>query len=174
MDCNKCSDELTALLDGELGAREAEQVRSHLNVCKSCSDELRSLQESKEFIEARVVELTPRPEAWNLVRARIYTDPPLTPVRFYTLTRWRVAMAAMALIAAFGLGYLQYQQTQRKVLEQYISRYIQERDARGQAKPVLTSTQSDADLNEMSPAPDNPFLEIKAVVSDNPFRSEDQ
>jgi anti-sigma factor RsiW len=176
MDCRECSDQLTAFLDAELSARDAEQIRSHLSACKSCADEWVSLRDSKEFIESHIHELAPRPEAWNLVRARISANPP-TPFafHFFSLNRWHVAMATLALIAATGLGYLQYQQFQKKAaLDKYVSQYIQEREARWQAKPVLADTQLDADFDEANPFADNPFLEIKATVSDNPFRSEDQ
>jgi anti-sigma factor RsiW len=175
MDCKECTDQLTAFLDAEMSAQEAEQMRSHLSACKSCADEHLSLRDSKEFIESHVHDLEPRPEAWNLVRARISANPP-SPSAFhlFALKRWRVAMATTALaLAVSGLAYLQYQQNQEKTLERYVSQYIQERQARWQA-PVLANTEPGTDFDETNPYADNPFLEIKATVSDNPFRSEDQ
>jgi len=172
MDCRECSDQLTAFLDEEIGTQEAEQIRSHLSVCKSCTDEWLSLQESKELIESHVHELEPRPEAWNLVRAQISLNTTASS-RLFTV-RWRVAMATLALIAATGLGYVQYQQIQKRTLDKYVSQYIQEREARWKARPVLADTQPGTDFDETNPYADNPFLEIKATVSDNPFRSEDQ
>lgn len=176
MDCNECTDMLTAFLDEEVSAREAEQIRSHLGACKSCSDEWLSLKDSKEFIESHVHELEPRPEAWNLVRARISVNPEApSAFHFFALKRWRIAMATAALaLVASGLGYLQYQQNQKKTLEKYVSQYIQEREARWQANAVLANTPLGTGFAEANPYADNPFLEIKATVSDNPFRSEDQ
>lgn len=179
MDCKECTDHLTAFLDEEMSAREAEAIRSHLGACKSCSDEWTGLRDSKEFIESHVHDLEPRPEAWNLVRARIMAgsrSPSPAPLHFFTLTRWRVAMATLVLIAVAGVGYLQYQQTQRRALDEYISQYIQEREARWQVrKTVLAKTQPGIEFDEANPYADNPFLEIKATtVSGNPFRSEDQ
>jgi hypothetical protein len=176
MDCKKCADEMTAFLDAELSDREAEQMRSHLNACNSCSEELVSLRESREFIESRVGELVPRPEAWNIVRTRISMDPPSRSFfDIFTLTRWRVVIATLALMLTGGLGYMQYQQTEKKTLEKYISKYVREREAQWQAKSVLANTRPGSEFNEANPFADNPFLEIKAtVVSDNPFRSEDR
>jgi hypothetical protein len=176
MDCKECTDQLTAFLDAELSAREAEQIKSHLSTCRSCSDEWISLRDSKEFIESHVHDLEPRPGAWNLVRARIIAESTVpSPSHFFALNRWRTAMATLALIAAFGLGYFQYQQNQRRTLDKYISQYIQEREARKQAaKAVLANTQPDTEFDEANRYADNPFLEIKATVSDNPFRSEEQ
>ena len=176
MDCKECTDQLTAFLDEELSAREAEQIKSHLSACKSCADEWGSLRDSKEFIESRVHDLAPRPEAWNFVRARISMDQAPPPAfHFFALNRWRVAMATAVLIFAAGLGYFQYQQVQKKTLDRYVSQYIQEREARWQAKVVLTTAQPDtADFDQANPFADNPFVEIKATVSENPFRSEDQ
>lgn len=175
MDCKECTDQLSAFLDAEMSPREAEQIKSHLSACKSCADEWASLRDSREFIEYHARDLEPRPEAWNLVRARITADAPASsPFHFFALNRWRVAMATLLLIAVAGTSYLQYQQNQRKTLDKYISQYIQEREARWQARTVLADTQAGAAFDEANPYADNPFLEIKATVSDNPFRSEDQ
>jgi anti-sigma factor RsiW len=176
MDCKECTDQLTAFLDAEVSAREAEQIRSHLNACKSCADEWVSLRDSKEFIEFHVHDLEPRPEAWNLVRARISESPVPSAFHFFALKRWRIALATTALaLVSSGLGYLQYQQIQRKALDKYISAYIQERETRWQVKPAAVSNaQAGIDFGEASPFADNPFIEIKAVASDNPFRSEDR
>ncbi len=177
MDCKECTDQLTAFLDAELSAREAAQIKSHLSACKSCTDEYLSLRDSKEFIESHIHDLEPRGEAWNLVRARIIAESSSpAPFRFFALNRWRLAVATLALIAAFGIGYLQYQQNQRRTLDKYVTQYIQEREARQQLRSVLTSAQAGTgtEVDEASPYADNPFIEINATVSDNPFRSEDQ
>ncbi len=173
MDCKKCAEDLTAFMDAELSDEETEQIRSHLNACKLCADELLSLKESKEFIESHVDPLEPRPESWNLLRARISQESVSHSPSGFFILRWRVAAAALALIVASGLGYLEYQQTQKKTLDKYVSQYVQEREKRWQAKPVLAN-QPGAVLDETNPFAENPFVEIKATVSNNPFRSEDQ
>jgi hypothetical protein len=168
MDCRRCAEDLTAFMDGELSAEDAWQVRAHLDSCTSCAGELRSLQESADFIESHRNELDLRAGSWNLVRARISTADSSSPNRFFSLNRLRMAMAALAIIAA--LGYLQYQQVQRRNLDRYISQYLEERKAHGQARAAL----ADSNPTIVIPYADNPFIEVNATLADNPFRLEDR
>jgi hypothetical protein len=80
----------------------------------------------------------------------------------------------LAVIAAFALGYIQYQQVQRKNLDTYISRYMLERETwiKTQSHMVVTGTEANAQVE--NPYAGNPFLEIKATAADNPFQSEDR
>ncbi len=47
-------DALSALVDGELGAAEADAVRAHVGSCTDCADELEAVRRSR-----RVVRLLP-------------------------------------------------------------------------------------------------------------------
>jgi len=164
MDCAQCAENMTAYLDGELSASDAERMRLHLSACALCSGELGSLQEAANFIESYRKELEPRLESWNLVRARISQADSFSPFRSL---RWRVALATLAITAALALGYLQYQQIQRTALDKYISEYVREREARGKERSILA--------NEIEiPYANNPFIEVKATLVDNPFQSEDR
>ncbi len=167
MECKQCGEDLTAFIDGELGAADSEQVRSHLSICASCADEWRSLKEAADFIESRRNDREPLPESWNLVRARISAEEPVSPFWFLAPNRWRVAAAALVIIAASALGYLQYQQIQKKSLDRYMSQYMQEREAPKAMHPVTSGP-------GISPYADNPFIEVKATPVDNPFQSEDR
>ncbi len=168
MDCNQCAENLTAFMDGELSAEDEGRLRTHLDNCTSCADELRSLRESADFIESHKRELELSAGSWNLVRARITAAELSSPSRFFPLSRLRMAMAALAIIAV--LGYLQYQQVQRKNLDRYISHYIEERKAHEQAKSILADSNPTIEI----PYADNPFIEVNATLADNPFRSEDR
>ena len=172
MDCKQCAEELTAFLDGELDAADSEQVRSHLDACASCSDELQSLQETSDFVTSHGRELEPRDGSWNLVRARIMSENMLVPSRSWFTGRWRVALATLAVCAALVFGYMQYQQIQKKNLDGYISQYMKERESRIRADTVLTGTEMNQQVE--NPYANNPFIEVKASVTDNPFRSEAQ
>ena len=44
MDCRQCTENLTAYLDGELSAADSAQMRSHLEICDSCTAELRGIR----------------------------------------------------------------------------------------------------------------------------------
>ena len=172
MDCKQCTEDITAFLDGELSAAESELVRSHLSICASCAEELRSLREAADFIESHKRELEPRAGSWNLVRARISTADSPSLLRFFAPNRWRVALASLVLIAALALGYQQYQQIQKRSLDQYISQYVRDREARRQQQNILSASEASPKME--TPYADNPFIEIRATSTDNPFQSEDR
>jgi hypothetical protein len=172
MDCKQCSGNLTAYQDSELSAIEADEVRRHLQVCASCAEELRSLRKTSEYIESRIRELNPKPETWNLVRARIAdAEISYSPWRFF-LQHWRPATAAMTIFLVAGAGYMQYRQVERRSLDQYISKYVQERNTRIRIKSILTKYKMGVEME--SPYADNPFIEAKATFTENPFRLEDR
>jgi hypothetical protein len=184
MDCRQCAENLTAYLDGELGRTDLEQVRDHLGTCSACADGLRSLQESAEFIESHVQELTPQPELWNMVRARISATDSFLQPRHFMLLNWRFAAAVVVTFAILGIGYIQYQRMEQKSLDQYISRYIKEREARGQKQVLVANNENNQRieipyeanpfLETGAPLIDNPFMEANPTVFDNPFRSEER
>jgi anti-sigma factor RsiW len=70
MDCNETAQKLSAFLDGELPEEERLQVSQHLETCRSCALECRSLASAW----ARIVEL-PRVESrthlWPGIEARL-------------------------------------------------------------------------------------------------------
>ena len=171
MDCKQCAEDLTAFLDDELSAADSERVRSHLASCASCAYEWRSLKEASDFIESHNRALEPRTESWKLVRARVSTADSYPRFRWLVPSRWRIALAALAISAACAVGYLQYQSIQRKSLDQYISQYIQDRQGRMQTLSPVTDTENpQIDV----PYANNPFIEVTDTVVDNPFRSEDR
>jgi hypothetical protein len=167
MNCKQCAENLTALEDGELSASDSERVRSHLEVCVSCADELRSLKEAADFIDPHRRELEPRPESWNLIRARISVENSTNRSRFFTLNRWGFALASLAIFSILAIGYLQYRQFERKNLDNYISRYIQDRETRRKTQFVRWIAEAGASIE--NPYADNPFVEIRASPVDNPF-----
>jgi anti-sigma factor RsiW len=156
MDCRQCRDDLTAYLDGELNPADSAEVRSHLETCTSCADELRSFQHAADFVESHKRELELSPGSWNLVRARISSSNSLPSSRFLVPNRWRFAFASLAIIATVALGYFWYQQAQERNLDAYISQYIRIRESRQHFQP------------------ENPFMEVSANLDANPFRSEDR
>lgn len=157
MDCTQYAEDLTAFLDGELNSVESERVRSHIQSCTHCFEALRSLREAGAFVVSHSRELDPRPESWNLVRARIHESTIDASSRFWRFNRWRIAMAATAIVAALALGYAQYRQIQSQNLDRYITQYVQQRDAQISAR-----------------AENNPFMEVNGIFDGNPFQSEDR
>ena len=171
MDCERCAEDLTAYLDGELSAAGVQQIESHLGVCKACADELRSLQEAALFVESHIREIEPSSETWNLVRARISNQSSSPSLfRFLVPNGWLTAAAALAVIAALALGFWSYMRHEKdqRVLEEYMSQYIHAREEQEQIRRFAV-TGSESDLHA-----DNPFVEIKYTSFDNPFRSENR
>jgi anti-sigma factor RsiW len=183
MDCLTCADDLTAYLDGELSKARTQEVKAHLDLCGACREEFRSLELSARFVETHAGELRVRPELWNSVRARISTleVPASSQGLFRWLTAnpwWSTAAAAMAMAAlALGLwGYVSHEKAQKELL-QYMTDYVQARDAQEQASRTLVSGpgQSTSQVGvSHSEYFDNPFVTVKANADMNPFRSEDQ
>jgi hypothetical protein len=172
MDCRQCTENLTAFLDGELRASNLAEMRLHLDVCPSCADELRSLKEAAIYIESHYKNLEPRQESWNMVRARLSATDSSNWFHFLAPNRWRIAMASIAIIAALGIGYLQYRQFQTRNLENYITQYIHDREARSRAKSIQWNAKANSQIE--IPYADNPFIEIRAASAKNPFSSEEE
>ncbi len=180
MDCPECCDNLTAYLDGELAEALVERMKRHLEECAPCRVEFRELRESSDFVARNVRALEPVPEIWNNLRARIAEMP--APggsfgfFRILVLNRWKAAAATLAatVILALGLwGFLQYQQSQRE-LASYMSEYLQKRAIQESMHALRMNGENNNPSPVLKGYPDNPFMSIKAVSFDNPFRSEDR
>jgi anti-sigma factor RsiW len=173
MDCTRCAEDLTAFLDGELSDADSDQVESHLSACAACDAELRSLREAARFIQSHQRELEISPETWRLVRARITAAPkPRSLFDFLAPYRWRLAVAAAAVVAAVALGTFQYRQVQRRSLDEYVSQYVQNRQAHRPAPPVFAGL--DVSPVDGNSRPYNPFAGLKDTLTENPFRLEDR
>ena len=172
MDCRQCKEDITAYLDGELNSAGSAEMRSHLETCPSCTEELRSFQKASAFFESHTRELELRPGSWNPVQARISTASSPSPFGFLVFNRWRYALATLAFAAALSLGYFWHHQAERKSLEEYIAQYVKAREA-GQLFPFRFGG-AKSGLGSPSFKTENPFIEAKATIDVNPFRSEDR
>jgi anti-sigma factor (TIGR02949 family) len=107
MNCNKVRTQLSAYLDRELPADQAEEVRSHLAKCPGCTEEYRLLcaawdalladkgiEPSPDFIEA----------LWQRVRGR-EAEAIVPGPGHVRLLKWLPAMAA-GLVVAFLAGWI--------------------------------------------------------------------
>lgn len=167
MDCVQCAENLTAYLDAELSTTESEEVRSHLQVCASCTNDLESLRKAAEYIGSQIKELIPKPEAWRLIQTRISTEQATRSQFHFFSLRWHLAATMLVVFGIFGFGYMQYKQFEKRILESYVTKYTQERDTRIRVKKVLTGARNDADFENTHG--DNPFIEVDYTPADNPF-----
>ena len=171
-ECERFRENLTAYLDKELNPAESAAMRSHLESCTSCSEELGSLRESTDFIGSHISELELRPGSWTRVQARISEEHSPSRFLFPVLNRWRVGFAAILFMAAIALGYLWHQQIQQQNLDEYISQYVRAREAGEHIRHLIGKT--GPGILESNAAAYNPFIEVKATLDANPFRSEDR
>ena len=98
MNCSACKARIGALRDGELPARDARLVESHLSSCASC----RTFADRLDAVEASLVRLTriePRQDFTIAVMAGIAAMP--VPERQPTRLWWLV-IADVALWIAIG------------------------------------------------------------------------
>ncbi len=172
MDCKRCKEDLSAYLDAELSPADYAEMQSHLEACMSCTEELHSFQKTADFFETHTGELELPPGSWNLVKARISMADSPSPSRFPGINRWRYAFAALVFFIALGAGYLWHQQAEQKSLDEYIAQYVKARDA-GQIFRFKIGG-AKAGFNAANFKTGNPFIEVKATIDVNPFRSEDR
>ncbi len=182
MDCERCTEDLTAYLDGELTQAKASDVKTHLALCETCREEYRSLEVSARFVEAHCTDIEIRPEAWNVVRARISAMPSASPAP--GLYQWLItnpwwgatatALATVALILGFW-GYTRHQ-AEQKDLTQYMAKYIETREAQEKSPRILVRAPGGSAVEaEIHPEyEDNPFVTVSSTADSNPFKPEDQ
>ena len=172
MDCKKCTEDLTAYLDMELSPEESAQVQSHLATCASCTHELRRFQAAADFVDSYSRKPVLNPKSWNAVRARISIEKSPSLYELLALNRWRAVLGALACITMLVLGCLWYEQAQDRNLNAYISQYVTTREADRSLHHTIAGP--NADLESEGIFADNPFVEVKADLDLNPFRSEEQ
>lgn len=178
MNCELCTDNITAYLDAELSAREADDLRRHVEACVPCRRELEDLRDSMQFIDARVTQLVPSAALWRNVQARITQLPAPQPrLRLGDLFRTRWAPAALAASIALGAGlgvwgYLERQDTLRRTatqyaLEKYMDTYVRFRDGEEQIHRAPAMTGRLVALHEEFS--ENPFVNVAEQSPPNPF-----
>ncbi len=86
--CNQVHDRLMEYLDGQLGGREMQQIDAHLQECRACARESKSLSE----LQASLAGLGPVPEPPDLVlRIRVAVSQERARTRRSIFTAWSLA-----------------------------------------------------------------------------------
>ena len=187
MKCELCCENLTAYLDQELGTRESEGMREHLDGCTVCRDEMRELREAMLLVDSNTVRIELRPPLWRNVKAQINDAPVAHQGWLGALgARWLSLAATGAAALALGFGLWGYQQRQEAVRQQearnaielqlYMNNYIHSRQVEEAAHRVVAVP---AVARHATPAAtrvvhrdyrDNPFSSL-ALHSSSPFGS---
>jgi hypothetical protein len=93
------SDRLAAYLDGALGPREARLAELHLASCATCREERDRIRSGMQALEH--LSLVEAPEAiWARIQGGV-AEKPFVP-------RWRIAIAAAAILLLAGAGYWRF------------------------------------------------------------------
>jgi len=74
MDCKSISELLAAYLDGEVTAKEGEQIEAHLSACPQCREELMALTATQKGLRQALKEMAakavPPVESWDRIKQR--------------------------------------------------------------------------------------------------------
>lgn len=174
MDCRECSSEMTAFLDGELSQPRRNEVRSHIDGCRTCARELAGMREAADFVHAHYRQLEPHPAGWSRVQVQLDSSgsPPRRGWLVHGFLRWQpVAIALTGFGLTIGLWSYQRHLESRRALEHYMTQYVQFREAqeeshRRQAVQRPGGRITDPDM----PGSGNPFLLVHETTRSNPFR----
>jgi len=99
----KCDVErLSALVDGDLSARQATRLRAHVDGCAGCARALADLETMKRGLGA----LPPRAgeDNWSIVVNRLAQPAPVEPRRLWPVLSLRWALPSVALMAMLAGG----------------------------------------------------------------------
>ena len=109
MNAHVC-EELSGYIDGALGVRDVERVKAHLDICPSCLQEYRGLQEVQGLLRG-LPDPTPRAGFmdrvhWRLQREVARPDRPhllSSLLGVFAVRPFRLALVASALVLVLGL-----------------------------------------------------------------------
>lgn len=91
--------QLSAYVDNELTADDAQQVRTHLETCTHCRDELHRLEQLKRLLGA-MPERVPAPHVWDELRQRLEAPAPQESAGLLDAIRNAFRRPALAVAAA--------------------------------------------------------------------------
>ncbi len=169
MDCNECTENLTAYLDGETPEPETLAIRSHLQNCAECSTDVESLSRVVSFVTYNQKILEPTPALWHNIETRLGIQQSAERFRTGKVANWfwpyRWATAA-GLVLFMGIwGYVDYRGSE-EALVRYMNQYVSDRE-----RQEVGHTRETAGPLEKS---NNPFMVVShAPAFGNRYDGED-
>jgi hypothetical protein len=116
--CEKCFDLIESLIEGELDARAAGQVNTHVFACPKCLAEYEMQRREKEIYAQYLFDAAPPPDSWTNFQARLAAENEktageavipvdLSPRRNYRfVSGFSPALAAAVLLFICGIGFV--------------------------------------------------------------------
>ena len=170
MECQSCSEALTALIDGELSSDESLSIREHLSKCLTCQSEYDSLFESLKMVES-LTSLEPEDRLW----ARITSDISVSPTSQNWVRslldqlfarRW-VPVSALGAIVILVMALVLWKPADP--VQDEFSHFMQHREAiYNQQREILFNP----DEVYRDRVARNPFAQRVSATDPNPFRSD--
>jgi len=118
MKCQEVNELLVAYLDGEVTPSERTLIQAHLAGCDACQEELAVLSALQsrvsQFLQIRVAQAAPSPQAWSRLQERLTLQPPLSwlerlAARLFPLRpAWRLTLASLALLCLLQVASIAF------------------------------------------------------------------
>lgn len=127
MHCQECQENLSSLIDGELGKKQYQTILTHLIKCKDCLNELRSLLALQETVKEHAPLLIPDEALWEKIaselmprKRRAFSLKRLfKPFTMQPVFLKRIEVALLAIFAIFA--FLYFTNSQFTISKQEIS-----------------------------------------------------
>jgi hypothetical protein len=101
MNCHESADRFDAYLDGQLDSREADDLRTHIAGCRSCSESLEEILELRDLTASLPSSEEPPRDLWPGIAARI-SEQKVVRGRFGYRAFLAAAAAAVIVFAMIG------------------------------------------------------------------------
>lgn len=166
MKCEFWKQEISAMLDGALDAREKARVDRHLSGCDECRDFFEHHSRLTRFIRNSALAVDPPEILWQKIENKIAVQSPQTerPSALEPILAWlRVPNVAYGLAAALLLAF-----TGLVAIRTQDSSLMESRDI-----AALEAYTIDVSGNPFlsDKVPENPFFDLDEREPANPFRS---
>lgn len=163
MECQECLDSLTALLDGELSAKEETRVGRHLEVCAPCASECDSFRQVGILLEQTSTLSLPE-TMWSSIRTEIAPAPtsPRPSPQSKPRWTWRWSPVGAVVLAGVAGAVFFWPESEDLELRQRFDAFIAQRKQ-------LELRHTPSSVRHLVPLSANPFREPAFSTGSNPF-----
>ena len=172
MDCQVCSESLTAFVDDELTAKEKEALETHLTQCRACRQEHELLLSSSQLLD-QLSYLEVDPALWKKIYSeitRLPTDQPswFSPFQSFVRIRWIPVTAGTFGIVILSFFFLNAPKVE---MQQEFQIYLEQRQQMVLRRTPLPPLVQEG-IREITTDLPNPFTASYDSSQRNPFTTE--
>lgn len=170
MDCQVCSESLTAFIDDELSAQEKEALETHLIQCRPCRQKHDSLLDSYQLVN-QLSYLEVDPALWAQIYSKIThlpTDQPswFSPFQSFVRIRWIPVTAGTFGIVILSFFFLNAPKVE---MQKEFQVYLEQRQQMVLRRTPLPPQEG---IREITTDLPNPFTASYDSSQRNPFTTE--